>query len=677
MALSDMVTTLKGVGNAKAEQLKKLGIETMEDLIGYFPRQYEDRTKICSIAELTPGEARCVVAMVTTVPRTGYIRRGLNTTRCTIADSSAKVRVTWFNQPWMSKNLRPGETYCFYGTLQGDERGTQLLNPVVEALHSPPVSTRRVIPIYPLTRGLTSKALQQLIFKVLDQETVPEYLPARVRRGMLPLSEAYREVHSPETMERLSNARKRLVFEEFFLYSLGLTMVRARRDRDSNYPCPKPIPSQFYSSLTFRLTGAQERCLEEISRDMASGMPMNRLLQGDVGSGKTMVALAAILQAVVNGYQAAMMAPTELLAQQHYHTISSFLEPLGIPCALITGSLSGAKRRRLLDYVAVGAVKVVIGTHALFTDTTDFWNLGLVVIDEQHRFGVRQRAALAAKGHTPHMLVLSATPIPRTLALILYGDLDVSVLDELPPGRQSVNTFLVTTAYRMRLRGFIQKQLELGFQVYVVCPAVEENQETGLTAAETLYEQLSKAFPDYRVGLVHGKLRSEAKDLAMRDFLKHKTDILVATTVIEVGVDVKNATLMIVEDADRFGLSQLHQLRGRVGRNSEQSYCVLISDTKNPDTRKRLEALCKTGDGFAISQQDLDLRGPGDFFGQRQSGLPMFKSASLAEDLSVLKEAQAAAEDFWRTSPDPDAPEYRKLFQRVNALFSRADDTFN
>ena len=677
MALTDPVTSLKGVGKAKAEQLGRLGIETLEDLISFFPRQYEDRTKILSISELTPGEAACIIATVVTQPRTGYIRRGLNTTRCTIADSSAKLRVTWFNQPWMSTNLKAGETYCFYGVLQGDERGTQLLNPAVEALDAQPLVTRRVIPVYPLTKGLTSKALQQLIFRAMDQETMPEYLPESVLKGKMPLTPAYREVHSPTSLEALTRARERLVFEEFFLYALGLSMMRARRDRDSNYPCPKPIPQAFYDRLDFQLTGAQERCLSEISGDMASGLPMNRLLQGDVGSGKTMVALGAMLQAVENGYQAALMAPTELLATQHYHTISAFLEPLGIGCALLTGSLTGVKRRRLLDYVAVGAVKVVIGTHALFTDTTDFGNLGLVVIDEQHRFGVRQRAALAAKGSTPHMLVLSATPIPRTLALILYGDLDVSVIDELPPGRQNVETFLVSTAYRARLRGFIRKQLEAGFQAYVVCPAVEDNPDSNLTAAETMYTELQAAFPDYRVGLVHGKLRSEAKDFSMQEFLEHKTDILVATTVIEVGVDVKNATLMIVEDADRFGLSQLHQLRGRVGRNSEKSYCVLISDNRNQDTRRRLEALCKTNDGFAISQQDLDLRGPGDFFGQRQSGLPMFKNASLAEDLTVLKEAQAAADRFYQSGPDPEAPEYRPLFHRVEALFTRADDTFN
>ena len=626
MALTDPVTTLHGVGQSKAALLKKLGIETLEDLIGYFPRQYDDRTQFSCIAELEPGEPRCFTAMVTTVPRTSYIRRGLNTTRCTVSDSSAKIRITWFNQPWMSKNLQLGQVYCFYGALSGDERGVQVLNPVAEKEDTQPVATRCVIPVYPLTKGLTSKALQSLIFTALRQETVPEILPPELTAGKMPAAAAYWEVHRPTTLEALQQARSRLVFEEFFLYALGLSMMRARRDHESRYPCPLPVPESFYAGLPFQLTGAQKRCLEEIQADLSSGRPMNRLLQGDVGSGKTMVALGAMLQAVENGYQAALMAPTELLASQHYATISEFLEPLGIRCALLTGSVTGVKRRRLLDYIAVGAVKVVVGTHALLTDTTDFNDLGLVVIDEQHRFGVRQRAALAAKGSAPHMLVLSATPIPRTLALILYGDLDVSVIDELPPGRQTVETFLVTTAYRPRLHGFIRKQVEAGHQVYVVCPAVEENPDTGLTAAETMFETLQSIFPDLRVGLVHGKLRSEAKDYAMGQFLRHETDILVSTTVIEVGVDVKNATLMIVEDADRFGLAQLYQLRGRIGRSSRTSFAFLMyrrNKMLKEVAEKRLSAIrdfSDLGSGFKIAMKDLEIRGAGNLLGTEQSG---------------------------------------------------------
>lgn len=677
MSLTDPVTCLKGVGPAKAELLEKLEIRTLEDLVSYFPRQYEDRTQFLPIEALQVGAPACFTATVVSQPRTSYIRKGLNSTRCTVADSSAQLRLTWFNQPWMAQNLQLGQSYCFYGALAGDDRKHEVLNAIAEPLDSPPRLTRCIIPVYPLTKGLTSKALQQLIFQVLDQEDLPDYLPSSISQNMLPLRPAYEEVHRPTSLDRLKQARQRLVFEEFFLFSLGLTFMKSRRGDDSHYPCPKPVPTVFYDTLSFKLTGAQQRALDEISVDLSSGRPMNRLLQGDVGSGKTMVALGAMLQAVSNGYQAALMAPTELLATQHYKTISAFLEPLGVQCVLLTGSIPTSQRRRILDYVAVGAAKIVIGTHALLTETTDFFNLGLVVIDEQHRFGVRQRAALAAKGNTPHILVLSATPIPRTLALILYGDLDVSVIDELPPGRKPVDTFLVTSAYRPRLQSFIRKQVAEGHQVYVVCPAVEEAEGLDLIAAETMYTQLQQTFSDLRIGLVHGKLRSEAKDYAMSQFLHHETDILVATTVIEVGVDVKNATLMVVENADRFGLSQLHQLRGRVGRNAEQSYCVLVSDNKNPDTRKRLKALCDTNDGFRISQEDLDLRGPGDFFGHRQSGLPMFKNASLADDLLVLQQAQKAADTFLSTSPDPEDPANKRLFVRVQQLFDSAGDTFN
>ncbi len=681
MVLSDPVTVLKGVGETRAQQLAKLGIETLQDLVCFFPRNYEDRTKFLPLNELTVGEPACFQAMVVSTPRTSYVRKGLIYTKCTISDDTTQLRVTWFNQPWMSEQLKAGSVYYFYGTLAGDERRHELQNLVVERADSPPTVTRRIIPIYPLTKGLTSKMLQQLIRQALDAcgEDLPESLPETImeREGFMPVTEAYNEVHWPTTQQRLQTARQRLVFEEFFLYSLGLGLLKSRRSQESNYPCTKPVPEKFYSSLPFALTGAQRRTLDEISADLLSGTPMNRLVQGDVGSGKTMVALGAMLQAVENGYQAALMAPTELLATQHYHTISKFLEPMGIECILLTGSTPTAQRRRYLDYMAVGAAKIIIGTHALFTDTTDFYNLGLVVIDEQHRFGVRQRAALASKGSSPHMLVLSATPIPRTLALILYGDLDVSIIDELPPGREPVDTFLVGSGYRSRLNGFIRKQVDQGHQVYVVCPAVEENEETTMTAAETMYESLKNTFPDLNIGLVHGKLKSDSKDMSMAAFLRGETQILVATTVIEVGVDVPNATLMVVEDADRFGLSQLHQLRGRVGRGGNKSYCVLVSDNRNADTRRRLKALCATNDGFEISQQDLDLRGPGDFFGARQSGLPTFHMASLVTDLSILKRAQQAAEEYLTTGYDPNDPASEVLLSRVHALFDSAEDTFN
>lgn len=681
MPLSDPVTALKGVGASRSAQFAKLGIETLEDLIRYYPRDYEDRSNMVTLSQLTPGEPACFRAVVVSTPRTSYIRKGLTYTKCAISDDTAKLRITWFNQPWMSQNLAVGEAYYFYGALSGDDRKYELLNPVVEHIDAPPTATRCIIPVYGLTKGLTSRMLQNLIFAAMEQcrTELTDLLPARLmdQQKLMPIWDALVEVHHPTTQEALKCARERLIFEEFFLYSLGLGLMKARRSNESHYPCEKPIPQSFRDHLAFPLTGAQQRCLTEISEDLCSGKPMNRLVQGDVGSGKTMVALGAMMQAVENGYQAVLMAPTELLAAQHHQTFSAFLAPLGITCVLLTGSTPTSQRRRNLDYIAVGAAKIIIGTHALFSGTVDYYNLGLVVIDEQHRFGVRQRAALAAKGNAPHMLVLSATPIPRTLALILYGDLDVSVIDELPPGREPVETFLVGSGHRARLNGFIRKQVSQGHQVYVVCPAVEENQETGLTSAEEMYRALSTTFPDLRVGLVHGKLRAEAKDYAMSAFLRHETDILVATTVIEVGVDVRNATLMIIENADRFGLSQLHQLRGRVGRGGGKSYCVLVSDNRSSDTRKRLKALCATNDGFAIAQQDLDLRGPGDFFGSRQSGLPLFHMASLAGDMAVLQRAQSAARDYLSSDPNPADPGTQALFRRVHQLFTAAGDTFN
>lgn len=681
MVLSDSITVLKGVGETRAQQLYKLGIETVQDLLCFFPKNYEDRTKFLPLNQLTPGEPACFQAMVVSTPRTSYVRKGLIYTKCTISDNQTQLRITWFNQPWMADQLQAGCTYYFYGALAGDERRYELQNPVVEPADSPPVVTRRIIPVYPLTKGITSKLLQQLIHQALEAcgRDLQELLPKSIlqQEDFPPVYEAYHEIHWPTSMEALQRARHRLVFEEFFLYALGLGLMKSRRSQTTNYPCPKPLPAPFYDQIPFPLTRAQHRVLAEISQDLMSGSPMNRLVQGDVGSGKTMVALGAMVQAVENGYQAALMAPTELLATQHYNTLSKLLEPMGISCVLLTGSTPTAQRRRYLDYMAVGAAKVIIGTHALFTDTTGFYNLGLVVIDEQHRFGVRQRAALAGKGNCPHILVLSATPIPRTLALILYGDLSVSVIDELPPGRELVDTFLVNTGYRPRLNGFIRKQINEGHQVYVVCPAVEENDETTLTAAETMYQQLSHTFPDLNIGLVHGKLKADSKEKAMAAFLRGETHILVATTVIEVGVDVPKATLVIVEDADRFGLSQLHQLRGRVGRGNGKSYCVLVSDNKSSDTRKRLKALCSTNDGFEISQQDLNLRGPGDFFGHRQSGLPTFHMASLATDLEVLKRAQVAAEQYLTQSSTREDPAHLKLLERVKALFDSAEDTFN
>ncbi|MGN0976521.1 MAG: ATP-dependent DNA helicase RecG, partial [Faecousia sp.] len=507
-----------------------------------------------------------------------------------------------------------------------------------------------------------------------------EILPPEVRQkyGILPAERAYSAIHEPRSMEEAEQAKKRLVFEEFFVFSAGLSLMRAARAEKKTVPYTDLDLGPFYGSLPFILTSAQQRAVEDIRRDFRKGAPMNRLVQGDVGSGKTMVAAAAMYCAAKNGKQSALMAPTEILAEQHYASLQKLFEPLGITVVLLTGSLTAKCKRIVRDSLALGQAQVAVGTHALLTDATQFQDLGLVIADEQHRFGVGQRSKLSAKGEDPHLLVMSATPIPRTLALLMYGDLEVSILDELPPGRETVDTFLVGESYRPRINAFIRKQVEEGHQCFVVCPAVEENQELGVKAASAWAETLrSTVFPDLRVALLHGQMKGAEKEAAMASFARGEADVMVATTVIEVGVDVPNATLMVIEDADRFGLSQLHQLRGRVGRGRAKSYCILTTHNRNPETLQRLKALCKTNDGFKIAEEDLKLRGPGDFFGSRQSGLPAFRVADLSYDLETLKEAQAASAEWIDRSGTSDAPEAVALRERIAELFERAEGTMN
>jgi ATP-dependent DNA helicase RecG len=473
-------------------------------------------------------------------------------------------------------------------------------------------------------------------------------------------------------------AKKRLIFEEFFVFSAGLSLMRAARAEKKAEPYTDTDLSAFYKALPFTLTGAQCRAIEEILRDLSSGAPMNRLVQGDVGSGKTMVAAAAAYCAAKNHRQAALMAPTEILAEQHFHSLNKLFAPMGIRVALLTGSMTPKQKKEVREALAAGLVDLAVGTHALLTDATQFSDLGLVIADEQHRFGVAQRSKLSAKGTDPHLLVMSATPIPRTLALLMYGDLEVSIVGELPPGREPVDTFLVNESYRPRINAFIRKQVAEGHQCFVVCPAVEENEDLGIKAATVWAETLQRTvFPDLRIALIHGQMKGAEKEAAMASFARGEADVLVATTVIEVGVDVPNATLMVIEYADRFGLSQLHQLRGRVGRGGNKSYCILTSHSKNQETLLRLKALCKTTDGFKIAEEDLKMRGPGDFFGSRQSGLPTFRVANLSMDLQTLKDAQAASALWIDTEGSADTPEGRALRQRIGDLFTRAEGTMN
>jgi len=672
---------LRGVGPARAKQFANLNIFTLGDLICHFPRGYEDRTKLVPIDKLEVNVPACFRAMVMNTPRTSHIRKGLDITRVQVADATARLTLTFFNAKYAAEQLQYGQEYIFYGAVSGDFIGYNMTNPTFETPQSQPVTTRRVLPVYPLTAGLSNAAVLRAVRQALEICDPPaEILPEAVRRkyDILPAERAYTAIHEPCSMEEAEQAKKRLVFEEFFVFSAGLSLMRASR-AEKRTPAYTDLELEpFCAALPFRLTGAQRRAVEEILADFQKGVPMNRLVQGDVGSGKTMVAAAAIYCAVRNHRQAALMAPTEILAEQHFASLEKLFAPMGICVALLTGSMTPKQKRTVRERIAAGTVQVTVGTHALLTDATQFSNLGLVVADEQHRFGVEQRSRLSEKGEDPHLLVMSATPIPRTLALLMYGDLDVSILDELPPGRETVDTFLVGESYRPRINAFIRKQVAQGHQCFVVCPAVEENGELGIKAASAWAETLQQTvFPDLRIALLHGQMKGAEKEAAMAAFARGEADVMVATTVIEVGVDVPNATLMVIEDADRFGLSQLHQLRGRVGRGSAKSYCIMTTHNRSEETLQRLKALCKTTDGFRIAEADLKLRGPGDFFGSRQSGLPVFRVADLSYDLVTLKQAQVASAEWIDRYGTSDTSEAVALRERIGELFARSRGSMN
>ena len=679
--LTDPVTILKGIGPTKAKQFEALNIHTLSDLICHFPRGYEDRTRLVTISKLEVDTPACFRAMVMNTPRTSHIRKGLDLTKVQVADHSGRLNLTFFNNRFAAEQLQYGQEYIFYGAVSGDFIGYNMTNPVFERLDSPPVTTRRVLPIYPLTAGLTNAAMLKAVRQALQicdppAEIIPEAV--RSRYGILSADRAYSAIHEPNDMTEADLAKKRLIFEEFFVFSAGLSLMRAARAEKKAPVWHNLDLRPFLSVLPFRLTGAQQRAVEDILTDLRRGAPMNRLVQGDVGSGKTMIAAAAAYLAANNHKQSALMAPTEILAEQHYASLSKLFGPLGIRVALLTGSMTPKQKRQIREDILSGEVQLVVGTHALLSDSTQFNDLGLVITDEQHRFGVGQRAQLSAKGTDPHLLVMSATPIPRTLALLMYGDLEVSIIDELPPGREPVDTFLVGESYRPRINAFIRKQVEQGHQCFVVCPAVEEGEDLSIKAATVWAETLQQTvFPDLRIALLHGQMKGAEKEAVMASFARGEADVLVATTVIEVGVDIPNATLMVIEDADRFGLSQLHQLRGRVGRGKAKSYCILTSRNRNTDTLQRLKALCKTTDGFKIAEEDLKMRGPGDFFGQRQSGLPTFRVANLSYDLQTLKDAQAASAQWINEYGTSDSPEAAALRSRISELFHRAEGTMN
>ena len=690
ITLSTPLTDFPGVGEVRAKKLEKLGLRRCADLLTYFPRDYEDRRKVYSVGSAPLGEKVCISAIAAEHPRFSRIRKGLDLVQLKAADQTGALHITFFNQSYVERSLRAGEEYIFFGTVEEKGYRRTMVNPIFERVTQQNF-TGRIVPVYPLTAGITNHLLASLALRAVEAcaKDMPETLPQGVRlEHQLAQAEfSYRNIHFPESPEALDLARRRLTFEELFYLSAGLAMLKERRGDVSGCAIPRRPRAEFLSHLPFPPTGAQLRVMEELSEDMASGRPMNRLVQGDVGSGKTVVAAYAAWLAAGAGYQSALMAPTEVLAEQHYRSLSALLEPAGVRVGLLTGSLSPAAKRRVKQALGDGEIDLIIGTHALLSQGVEFARLGLMVADEQHRFGVAQRAALAAKGSAPHVLVMSATPIPRTLALIIYGDLDVSVIDELPPGRTPVATYVVREDKRARMYNFVRKLVGEGRQVYLICPAVEDHaQDPGWEAgtpgdlkavtsyAKTLQNQV---FPDLRVGLLHGKMRPKEKEAAMAAFASGEIQVLVSTTVVEVGVDVPNAALIIIENPERFGLSQLHQLRGRVGRGAHQSYCVLITNTRSPEAMQRLRTLASTTDGFQIAEEDLKLRGPGDFFGSRQHGLPQMKLADLAGDMRLLNEAQQAARRLLAADPSLSRPENRPVLERVRTLFAETPDMFN
>ena len=680
---NDEIRYLKGIGEKKALAFARLGVSTIRDLVSLFPRKYEDRSQFKPIALTMPDETVCIQAIVADTPRLQRIRRGLELVKLRAVDESGSVDITYFNQAYIKDQLHKGETYNFYGkiSVQGSKRS--MTNPVHERDGVAGGITGRIVPVYPLVAGLTQKNVLSAVSQALDicEDSLPEVLPEDIREKyqLAQAGFAYRNIHAPTDFEALELARRRLVFEELFLLACALGQMKDKHGKADGIRLNAVPLDEFWAALPFSPTGAQRRAVNDALNDMQSGKAMNRLVQGDVGSGKTLVAAALMFAAWKNGLMSAFMAPTEILAEQHCATLTELLSPFGIRIGKLTGSMTAKQKREVKSVLAAGEVDIIIGTHALFTEDVEYKNLGLVVTDEQHRFGVNQRSAMISKGDKPHVLVMSATPIPRTLALIIYGDLDISVIDELPPGRQKVDTFAVTESYRARLNGFIKKLVSEGRQVFIVCPMIEENDELlkPLKSAQEHAEALKMVFPELNIACVHGKMKPKEKNEIMSAFVAGEIDVLVSTTVIEVGVDVPNAALMIVENAERFGLSQLHQLRGRVGRGKHKSYCVLVSDTDNEVSEARLKVMTQTNDGFKISEEDLRLRGPGDFFGSRQHGLPAMHVADLCADMSVLQTAQTAAQELLADDYDLCKPEHSALKLAVERLFENNADTLN
>lgn len=668
------IETLAGVGEKRAVKYHKLGIDTPYDLLFHFPRTYIDYTNPVMIADAENGipyAVRCTVVQKLAV---AFVRRGFTIYRVVVTDGLTDFLLVFYNTPYTYQMMKPGEEYYAYGKLTGGFLRREMQSPQVQKVEH----AMLLQPVYPQTTGLTSQMMRtniQRALMYLAQQPF-ETMPASLMQDyqLIPLADALRVVHRPENAKELEAARHRLAFEELLQFQLGTLMIKHRSSGQTGTAMsPKTSIQDFYDNLPFSLTGAQQKAIRTICKDLCAQKPMNRLLQGDVGSGKTAVAAAAAAFAAKNGMQTVLMAPTEILAQQHMQTMTDFLAPIGIKPVLLTGSTKAKEKREIKKQIAEGSAAVVIGTHAVIQKDIEFPSLGLVITDEQHRFGVAQRAALAEKGGYPHKLVMSATPIPRTLALIIYGDLDITVLDEMPKGRLPIQTFAVTGGYRERAYGFIKEHLDAGEQAYLVCAMIEESDTLeNVQAAESYAETLKHgAFSEYRVGLLHGKMKPAEKESVMAAMKAHEIDLLVCTTVVEVGVDVPNATLILIENADRFGLAQLHQLRGRVGRGTMQSYCILVTDSKNEDARERLKVMSRTTNGFAIAEEDLKLRGPGDFFGHAQHGMPPLMQAAFCSNMPLVSETQMAAKQLLESDPELKRPEHQPLRTAVLQLFAK------
>lgn len=671
MKLDTDIKYLKGVGERRAAMLSRLGVSDVNALVRLYPRVYEDWSRIKNINEAQIGEICCIKGIVGSPVRKNLIRKGLTLYKTEITDGSGIMGITIFNSRFAAEKLTEGDEFLFFGRVGGNLYRKEMNSPEIE----PAEGADRIRPIYPQTHGLNSKMIEKLVRTALtecrDELVDPIPLWLREKYCLMNLPDSLWNIHFPKSPDYLEEARRRLIFEELLILQLGLEKMRSQTQKNAGAIIERDFSEEYFSHLPFSPTGAQRRAVKEAMRDMMSGRQMNRLLQGDVGSGKTAVAAALVYSAAKNSMQSALMAPTEVLAEQHYKTFLKLFEGCSINVELLTGSDTAAQKRRKKEALKAGEIDLLIGTHAIIQSDVEFKSLALVITDEQHRFGVEQRNALGEKGKNPHLYVMSATPIPRTLALIIYGELDISILDELPPGRQKIETYAVTSELRQRAYNYVKKHLDAGRQGYIICPLVDEGEsDTELASAVKYADELQRGdFRGYTVGLMHGKMRSADKKKVMESFSNGETQLLVSTTVIEVGVDVPNAVIMVIENAERFGLSQLHQLRGRIGRGQYKSTCILITDAKNDTAQQRMKVMETTTDGFKIADEDLRLRGPGEFFGSRQHGLPEMKIADMLEDRSTLEETQRAAKEIMARDPELSSPESVALKNEIQRLF--------